>query len=320
MAIRLLDIQKDGAEYVKLSSKLNASVFNSLQWMGLFKGIKIYGIFNDNNELTGSFYLYAFTKMGAQMHITPPFTPNNGLFFENRAENSANINSFNKNVISEIAEFVNTLTSKLTVFILPTGNIETQPFSWKNMDVIVKYTYQIDLSTPEDILLANLSSEKRKSLNKAKSDELEIVRETNMKVVKEVILKTFSRNQISKNMDIFDKILFEFANTHNSFAFVAYRDKKPIAATFCVHDSQRAYYLFGGYDAEIKHHGAGVTCMWQSILLAKQMGLKIFDFEGSMIPEVEKYFRGFGGTLVPYYAAYKASLPLKLLFKLRKKL
>ncbi|MBP7810086.1 MAG: GNAT family N-acetyltransferase [Bacteroidia bacterium] len=320
MAIRLLDIQKDGAEYVKLSTKLNASVFNSLSWIGMFKAIKIYGIFNDNNELTGSFYLYAFKKMGAQMHITPPFTPNNGLFFENRAENSANINSFNKNVISEIAEFVNTLTSKLTVFILPTGNIETQPFTWKNMDVIVKYTYQIDLNTPEDILLANLSSEKRKSLNKAKSDELEIVRETNMKVVKEVILKTFSRNQISKNMDVFDKILFEFANTHNAFAFVAYRDKKPIAATFCVYDSQRAYYLFGGYDAEIKHHGAGVTCMWQSILLAKQMGLKIFDFEGSMIPEVEKYFRGFGGTLVPYYAAYKASLPLKLLFKLRKKL
>ncbi|MBK7669294.1 MAG: hypothetical protein IPJ32_19300 [Sphingobacteriaceae bacterium] len=72
MAIRLLDIQNDGAAYVKLSAKLNASVFNSLSWIGMFKGIKIYGIFNDNDELIGSFYFYAFKKMGAQMYITPP--------------------------------------------------------------------------------------------------------------------------------------------------------------------------------------------------------------------------------------------------------
>ncbi len=320
MAVRLIDINKDNEAYVKLCAKQKPSVFNSIPWLNMYQGLEVYGLFNDNNELTGSFYLHPFKKMGIKMYITPPFAPNNGLFFENRAENSSNINSFNKNVIEEIAEFLVKLNSKLTVFILPEGNIETQPFAWKNMDVLVKYTYHINLSTPEDLLLANLSSEKRKSLNKAKSDALEIIQELDMKTVKEVILKTFSRNQITKNMDLFDKILFQFANPSNSFSFVAYRDKQPIAATFCVHDSQRAYYLFGGYDAELKHHGAGVSCMWQSILHAKQLGLKVFDFEGSMIPEVEKYFRGFGGALLPYYAAYKASLPLKVLFKLKKKL
>jgi hypothetical protein len=77
------------------------------------------------------------------------------------------------------------------------------------------------------------------------------------------------------------------------------------------------YYLFGGYDSSQKHHGAGVSCMWNSILKAKELGLGIFDFEGSMLPEVEKYFREFGGTLKPYYSASKTSAVMNVILKLK---
>ena len=320
MSIRLIDINRESEVYQKLIDKLKPSVFNSIPWIKMFNDLKLYGIYNGNSELIGSFYFFSFKKWGLPVNITPPFTPHNGLCFENRAENSANINSFNKNIMNEISDFICGLKSKLTVFGLPVGALETQPFTWKNMEVKVKYTYHIDLTQPEETLLANLSSEKRKSLNKAKSDALEIIRETDMEKVKQVILKTFSRKQISKNADYFNKILFDFATEKNAVSFVAYQNNKAIAATFCVYDSTTAYYLFGGYDAEFKHHGAGVSCMWESILFAKKMGLKTFDFEGSMIPEVEKYFREFGGVLVPYYVVYKASWSLKAILKLGKRL
>ncbi len=320
MSIKLIDINKEAEVYKKLNDKLKPSVFNSIRWLKMFSALQLYGIYNDNNELTGSFYFFEKKKWGMTLNITPPFTPHNGLCFENRAENSANINSFNKNILNEVADFISGFKSQLTVFGLPVGAVETQSFTWRNMEVKVKYTYHIDLTQSEEILLANLSSEKRKSLNKAKSDSLEIVKETKMETVKQVILKTFSRKQISKNSDYFNKILFEFANEKNAFAFVAYQNGKAIASTFCVYDHTSAYYLFGGYDSEFKHHGAGVSCMWQSILFSKQLGLTTFDFEGSMIPEVEKYFREFGGTLVPYYVIYKASLPVKLIFDPAKKL
>jgi lipid II:glycine glycyltransferase (peptidoglycan interpeptide bridge formation enzyme) len=313
--IRELNIQNDRPAYEKLIAKLEASVFNSLEWLQLFKNIKLYGIFNNNEELIGTFYLYNYTKYGLELNICPPFTPHNGLLFENRAENSANINSFNKNIVNEVAEFLNQLNSKLLVFVLPTNILETQSFTWKNMEVKVKYTYHIDLNNTEETLLANLSSEKRKSLNKAKTDNLRIERSNDMKQVKEVVMKTFSRKQIARNIHYFEEILFNFANEGNSFAYLAYQEDKAIAASFCVHDKNTAYYLFGGYDAEQKHHGAGVSCMWQSILKAKQMGLKTFDFEGSMIPEVEKYFREFGGTLVPYYHVGKIKFPLNIVYR-----
>jgi hypothetical protein len=38
----------------------------------------------------------------------------------------------------------------------------------------------------------------------------------------------------------------------------------------------------------------------------------IFDFEGSMHEQIEKFYRGFGGELVPYYSIYKANLPTSL--------
>ncbi len=317
MAIKSLDISKETESYQKLLGKQEGSVFNSPEWLKIYgEHLKLYGIYNNNNELTGSFYFFTKKKYGAEFSICPPFSPHNGLFYENRAENSANINTFNKAVLTETAEFIDKMGAKLLIFTLPSGVLETQPFIWKKMEVKVKYTYHIDLSLTREELWANLSSEKRKSVNKAEKDSLQIEKSEDMKPVKEMIMKTFGRKEISKNIDLFDKILFEFAKPENSFAFVARQDGKAIAATFCVHDKNASYYLFGGYDAESKHHGAGVMCMWQSILHAKKLGLKTFDFEGSMIPEVEKYFREFGGTLVPYYSVSKASLPVETIMKL----
>src|SRR5438105_1326141 len=126
MSIRLLDIDKDAEAYQRINTKLRSSVFNSLAWLKMFSEIKLYGIYNDNNELTGSFYFFSVKKWGMPINITPPFTPHNGLCFENRAENSANINSFNKNILSEVADFISRLRSQLTVFGLPVGALETQ--------------------------------------------------------------------------------------------------------------------------------------------------------------------------------------------------
>jgi hypothetical protein len=50
---------------------------------------------------------------------------------------------------------------------------------------------------------------------------------------------------------------------------------------------------------------------------AAHRGCKVFDFEGSTIPRVEPFIRGFGGTLTPYYSAAKAWLPLECVLKLR---
>lgn len=318
MKIRSLQ-SSEMAGYSALSAKYG-SVFNSFKWINMFgSNISLNGIFNDNNDLIGAFFHFKASKFGMPYIANPPFTPNNGLFFINPSTNKSNQNTFEKSVMELIADFYITLSPFFFVTSLPVGYKDTQPFSWKKFNVLPKYTYRIDLSLPENTLLENLTSEKRKSLNKAEKDNLVIRKESDLTVVYDLILKTFERQHEKISEQWLKSILFEFADTTNSIAFVAYNGEKPIATSFCVNDKHTAYYILGGYDADNRHHGAGVSTMWNCITHARSAGLKVFDFEGSMIPDIEKYFREFGGTMTPYFAMTKVPLPVEVIFKLFKR-
>jgi hypothetical protein len=113
-----------------------------------------------------------------------------------------------------------------------------------------------------------------------------------------------------------EAILFRYAQPSNSYAFSTCRQGKPIATCFIVHDEQTAYYLLGGYDAQDRHHGAGALAVVEAIKFAQDLGLKTFDFEGSVMPAIERYFRGFGGLFTSYYTVNRAWLPVEMLLKL----
>ena len=79
-------------------------------------------------------------------------------------------------------------------------------------------------------------------------------------------------------------------------------DNEPLGAVWIVWDERRAYYLIGGYDHSEKSNKAVSLAMWRAIqFTANDLHLPEFDFEGSMIPAVERFFRKFGGTLLPTY-------------------
>ncbi|MCL5071056.1 MAG: GNAT family N-acetyltransferase, partial [Actinobacteria bacterium] len=75
-----------------------------------------------------------------------------------------------------------------------------------------------------------------------------------------------------------------------------------IAGVYIIWDEKRCYYLLGGYDPEQSHHGGSALAMWEAIRFTKnELGLDEFDFEGSMVPQIEQFFRKFGSRLTPYY-------------------
>jgi lipid II:glycine glycyltransferase (peptidoglycan interpeptide bridge formation enzyme) len=164
-----------------------------------------------------------------------------------------------------------------------------------------------------------MSNERRKNINKSLKDGLHVKKIDDYEVIKSLAMKTFLRQDMGINEFYLDKVLFEFANNKNSYAFGTFMNDKPIACTFCVYDKNTAYYLIGGYDNKNKHHGAGALSMWEAIKFAKKTGLKNYDFEGSMEQQIERYFRGFGGQITPYYRINKAKLPLEILLKFYKR-
>lgn len=318
MPIKRLDTTHLSA-YTILTGE-SGSIFNSPPWIQLYgNDLEQYGIFDNDQKLIAAFYLFKTKMMGLTYYKNPPYTPHIGLCYKNKAGNKANALAFDKNLLTELADFLLSLSPGLYTLALPSGITDVQPFIWKKFKAIPNYTYHLDLTLPLDQLLQNMASDKRNSLKKAEKDGISTILATENKVTEQLILKTFTRKQKSVDAAFVNKILNHFSNADNSFAFVSYFHDNPISSAFCLMDGSTCYYLLGGYDSENKHQGAGVSTIWHAIQHAKAKGLKTFDFEGSMLPEVEKFFRGFGGDLIPYYTINRAFLPVEMALKFIKR-
>ena len=80
------------------------------------------------------------------------------------------------------------------------------------------------------------------------------------------------------------------------------KEGEPLGGVWIAWDDKRAYYLLGGFDHSAKSNNAVALAMWRAIqFTATNLKLPEFDFEGSMIPAVERFFRKFGGTIIPNY-------------------
>ena len=309
----------DNLSYNDLATKYG-TVFNTIDWLKIFGDeAQVYGVYDKGDNLVGGFCTYKEKKFGLKIYCNPPFTPSIGPFLEIKAKNPVMVMNTWKKALSSMADFIEGLPYSVVSLCLNKDIVDTQPFIWKKFKVIPGYTYILDLSKSIEDIQKGMSGERRKNMSKAIRDKLSAKQSSDFEIVKSLVLKTFSRQEMTVNKYYLDKILFEFANDNNSFAFVTFKNDKPIATSFFVYDKDTAYYLLGGYDYESKHHGAGALTVWESIRCAKELGLKHFDFEGSMVPQIERYFRGFGGQLTPYYRINKAKLPLEMLLKLFKR-
>lgn len=294
-------------------------LFHSADWLGVYEHEKLTqcAILNNNDEIIGCFLYYTFHKFRFRCIISPPFTPDISLFYLNPSDSVVGKATFLKNIATLLADYFDTRKAAFVQLNLPHHFIDTQPFIWKGYLSRNRYSYLVDLDASPDQLRANMASEKRKSLSKAAKDGLTVQTEIDPEIIYPLICQSLDRNGIHANRQIIRKIVFSFAGKDVAIARVAKQGNQPLGATFCLVSQQQAIYLFGGFDAENKHHGAGVSCMWNSMLDARERGLKWFDFEGSMNPAIERYFREFGGSLTPYFNVQKTSRLMKLLLSMK---
>ena len=76
------------------------------------------------------------------------------------------------------------------------------------------------------------------------------------------------------------------------------------AAAYIVWDNQSAYLLALGTDPAFRSSGAASLLIWKAIRDASGHVGK-FDFEGSIIQGVSRFFNAFSGDLQPYHRIYR---------------
>lgn len=316
--MKLKEINID--EYTSLASTY-VGVFGSKKWLSIYdKSLTIIGIYKDDHQMIGGFFYLKTKKFGAQFLKLPPYTPHCGMFFISKSKNKSSLNNFSKEVMNEVCNYFLLQKSHLTILAFPTNILDLQPFIWAKYKVVPNYTYKIDLNKSLEEITSHFDSKNRNVINKAIKEEVLISKNS----VSQKEIFTFFKVHLSATganiyESILNKIVFEFADETNSFCMVAKKNNELLGMVFCVFDNQTCYYMLGSINKQSGIQGVNNLLIQHSIENAKNLGCRVFDFEGSMLKGVEKFFRSFGPELVPYFTVNKAILPIEVLLKFKKR-
>ena len=292
----------DWDEFVGQSPQ--GTLFHTSSWLAASgEKFKIYGCFNGAELIAGLPLIYK-SRVGLRIATHPILTPYLGILFRKSKAKYVNRISSEKTISANIAKRLKKDFNYVNVGFSPFP-VDLQPFLWEGFSGGVRYTYILSLDTLEQVW-RDMDERRRNDIRRAEKDGIYVDESAGFGELFDLVEKTFKRQKMEARFRAaafrYDKVLERQGECRSFLA----RDKNgiPLAGVYIVWDWHRSYYLLGGYDSERKHHGASALAMWAAIQFTKkELGLNEFDFEGSMIPRVEQFFRKFGGILTPCYTA-----------------
>ncbi|MDX1943027.1 MAG: GNAT family N-acetyltransferase [Saprospiraceae bacterium] len=181
------------------------------------------------------------------------------------------------------------------------------PFYWASYQQTTRYTYQLDLSDL-DAVFNNINRNMRRNIKKAQTQLLVSLDGTPQDFYA-INCLSFERQGLKMPYSLEQFLKHDQAlAAHNARQIFFTKDEsgKIHAAAYLIWDARNSYYHLSGDDPEWRHSGAGILLVWEAIRYTKEkLNLNLFDFEGSMMQNVEAIRRQFGATQVPYFYIWK---------------
>jgi lipid II:glycine glycyltransferase (peptidoglycan interpeptide bridge formation enzyme) len=229
----------------------------------------------------------------------PPLTQTLGPWLERSAAKPAN-------ALSEEHELLAALEAALPAHDAFVQNFSPTvlnglQFHWAGYRLELQYTYRLEGLGSEEALWDGLRGNIRREIRKARG-RVEVREDIPLDRFYSIWAKTFARQGMRTPVSLAELERLDTAcAARGSRAMLCGRDDagRVHAVAYVVWDEHAAYYLIGGGDPELRTSGASSLLMWESILRARAV-TDIFDFEGSMLQPVERFFRAFGSRQTPY--------------------
>ncbi|MCS6992148.1 MAG: GNAT family N-acetyltransferase [Chitinophagales bacterium] len=193
------------------------------------------------------------------------------------------------------------------------------PFYWKKFLQQTRYTHIINIPSDANQLRQTFSEKINREINKGEK-KYRVVEASHTENLYGFTKATFDQKGINLNFTApYVERLYQSCMQHRAGRlWHAVDDHGRVgAALFVVWDTTTAYYLLGARAPETGNTGALTFLFWHCF---KQLQgqVSVFDFEGSMVPGIGRYFRSFGAHYVPYVSIRKtSSWPLRLYDALR---
>lgn len=182
------------------------------------------------------------------------------------------------------------------------------PFYWQGYQQTTGYTYRLNDLTDMDAVRSGMRENIRTEINKATNRfALKVAMDASIEEFLALNKQVFERQ--GKRLPYSEEYVLRLDNavqTHGARQIISVHDDDGTvhAAAYITWDETSAYYLMGGSRPDLRHSGAVSLCLWEAIKFSATV-TKSFDFEGSMLEPVERYFRAFGGTQMPYFKVSK---------------
>lgn len=278
-------------------------------------------LIENDNVIIGSMPYYKVQKFGILIISPPPLTPLLGPWIRSSHAKRLNELTHQNDVMEMIirhlpkyGHFLHNFHPSITNWL---------PFFWNGFEATVHYTYILkDLSNEESLFLKFRESIKGDIRKASKRFFLQVRDDLSFDAFLALNHKTFERQKKKAPYDDeFLRKLDRACQEHNCRKIFIAEDKqgRHHAGAYIVWDENSAYYLMGGGDPDLRNSGASSLCMWEAIKYASKVTQK-FDFEGSMIKPIERFFRSFGGAQTPYFRISKTPSKIIMIGKTLRKL
>jgi hypothetical protein len=185
------------------------------------------------------------------------------------------------------------------------------PFYWQGFAQTTRYTYVLEDISDLDAIWKGMRPNHRRDIRRAEKLGIRVNDDLSLEAFLGPYHQTFSRQGLAPlATDEVIRRLDAACLAHAGRRIFAGVDAEGRihAAVYVAWWNGTAYYLMAGSDTELRDSGAQILALWEAIKFAATVARR-FDFEGSMLPQVERAFRGFGATQTPYFAISKTPPP-----------
>ena len=195
------------------------------------------------------------------------------------------------------------------------------PFYWEQFQQTTYYTYRLNGLQQLSQIEAGLNRNARRNIQKAQQ-QVQVVHDLGAHRFYEINKLSFDRQGLPTpyswaQFERHDAALAAHGARQLFFAVDA--QQRVHSAACLIWDQHTAYYHLAGDDPSLRESGAGLLLIWEAIRYTSEvLSLNCFDFEGSMLPAIERIRVQFGAVQTPYFFVWKYnSRAFELLEKLK---
>ena len=290
-------------KYIEFCKKEPIPIYSQCWWLDAVAGDDNWDVllFEKGGEIWASMPIYTKQKNIFTSITMPKLTKNMGVYIK-YPENQ----KYYKKLSWE-KEIMKYFIERLPKFDMFNVNFHYDiqnwlPFHWNGFNSSVLCSYIIEDTKDTDLIWKNFATKIRTEIKKAKK-RVDIFEEDNIDNLYKLVEMTYKRQNLNPSYTIdFLRKLDSTCKKHNARKVLVAKDENDNihSAAYFVWDSRSVYLIITGGDPKLRSSGANNLLIWEGINFASQKGLS-FDFEGSMVKNIENYYYAFGAKQTIFF-------------------